>query len=80
MTIAKQLNIQTFPFIIKDDDGKVIYSEDSSGYWVKQEWDGGKMICYEASDGYWEKREYAEGNQIYYEDSDGNIRDNRILL
>jgi len=51
MTIAKQLNIQTFPFTIKDDDGKEIYREYSDGYWEKREWDGDKEICYEDSDG-----------------------------
>jgi hypothetical protein len=46
-TIAKQLNIKTFPFIIKDDDGKNIYHEDYNGFWAKMEYAGGKMIRYE---------------------------------
>ena len=51
MTIAQQLNIKEFPFIIKDDDDKVIYSEHSNGYWVKREWDDGEMIYSEDSNG-----------------------------
>jgi len=50
-TIAQQLNIKEFPFIIKDADGKVIYSEHYNGYWVKREWDGGNRIYYEDSNG-----------------------------
>jgi hypothetical protein len=73
MTIAKQLKIQEFPFIIKDSKVNEIYYEDSTGYWVKQEYDSkGKQIYWEDSEGYWEKREYdSEGNEIYFEDSDG---------
>jgi hypothetical protein len=73
MTIAKQLKIKEFPFIIKDSKVNEIYYEDSTGYWVKQEYDSkGKQIYWEDSEGYWEKREYdSEGNEIYFEDSDG---------
>jgi len=51
MTIAQQLNVQTFPFIIKDVD-KEIYCEYSDGFWVKREWDGDKVIYRENSDGF----------------------------
>ena len=51
-TIAQQLNIKTFPFIIKDSDGKLIYREWSDGVWSKKEWAGGKMIRYEDSNGH----------------------------
>ena len=34
-TIAQQLNVKQFPFEIKDKNGKVIYYEDSYGYWCK---------------------------------------------
>ena len=79
MTIAKQLKIKEFPFIIKDSNGKEIYYEDSEGDWRKQEWDSeGNQIYFENSDGYWSKREWDfEGNQIYFEDSYGRIADNR---
>jgi hypothetical protein len=70
-TIAKQLNIKTFPFEIKDSDGKVIYREDSHGYWEKQEWVDGKVIYWEDSNGYWEKWEWVDGKLIYWEDSNG---------
>jgi hypothetical protein len=70
-TIAQQLNIKKFPFIIKDDDGQEIYREWSNGVWLKQEWAGGKVIRWEDSSGFWEKREYADGQMIRYEDSKG---------
>ena len=45
MTIAKQLNIKTFPFTIKDSNGNLIYYENSTGFWAKREYDAdGKEI------------------------------------
>jgi hypothetical protein len=78
-TIAQQLKIKDFPFIIKDKDGNIIYYEDSDGYWIKNEYDvNGKEIYSEDSDGLWSKNEYdAHGKEIYFEDSNGRIRDNR---
>jgi hypothetical protein len=76
-TIAQQLKIKEFPFIIKNADGKLIYWETSDGYWVKREYAGGKEIRWEDSTGYWEKMEWADGNRIYYENSYGVIIDNR---
>jgi hypothetical protein len=74
MTIAQQLKVTTFPFIIKDKDGKEIYFEDSSSRWIKKEYENGKEIRYEDSTGYWSKRERdANGNTIYFENSDGTI-------
>jgi len=70
-TIAQQLNIKKFPFIVKDADGEEIYREDSTGRWSKWEWAGGEMIRYEYSSGYWEKYEYARGKVIRYENSNG---------
>jgi hypothetical protein len=53
MTIAKKLNIKTFPFEIKDDNGRIIYREDSNGDWVKFEYaQHGYVIYCERSDGY----------------------------
>jgi hypothetical protein len=74
MTIAQQLKIKNFPFIIKDKNGSEIYSEDSEGYWEKREYDSnGNRIYYENSNGYWIKREYdSNGNEIYYENCNGN--------
>jgi len=78
-TIAQQLKIKDFPFIIKDKNGNSIYCEYSDGYWSKREYDAhGNLIYYEDSSSYWIKREYdANGNLIYYENSDGKIIDNR---
>ena len=64
MTIAQQLGVKEFPFMIYDNHGSMInhgnkiYYEDSKGYWCKREFDG-------------------DGNQIYYENSDGIIKDMR---
>jgi hypothetical protein len=79
MTIAQQLKIKDFPFVIKDSNGNQIYYETSDGYWVKSEYDAnGKEIYFEDSNGYWAKSEYdANGNEIYFEDSDGLIEDKR---
>ena len=79
MTIAQQLNIKDFPFIVKDKDGKELYYETSTGYWYKNEYDvNGYDIRYEDSTGYWRESEYdAEVREIYYKNSEGVIRDNR---
>jgi hypothetical protein len=79
MTIAQQLKIKKFPFIIKDSNGNQIYFENSDGFWVKREYNSnGKEIYIEYSNGYWEKREYdSEGEEIYFEDSKGKIIDKR---
>ena len=73
MTIAQQLKIKDFPFIIKDKDGNAIYYENSNGDWIKREWDANvKEIYYEDFNGYWFKREFdSNGKEIYWEDSDG---------
>lgn len=52
MTIAQQLKIKLFPFIIRDKNGNTIYYENSDGYWGKIEYDvNGNEIYYENSDG-----------------------------
>ena len=76
MTIAQQLKIKEFPFIIKDNNGKEIYSEASDGYWRKREYDdnGNKIYC-EDENGHWWKYVYNDkGNEIYCETSDGHWR------
>ena len=81
MTIAQQLKIKKFPFIIKDDNGNKIYCEYSDGGWCKREYDDkGYRIYYEDSDGHWCKYEYnSKGKLIYQEDSThGVVIDNRL--
>ena len=80
MTIAQQLKIKQFPFIVNDDQGNRVYWEESHGYWQKREFDNqGNGTYFQDSDGYWSKQEYDDrGNEVYYEDSDGNIIDNRV--
>ena len=70
-TTAQQLNVKQFPFEIKDNNGKVIYSENSNGFWWKSEFDSnGNEIYYEDSTGWWYKREFdSNGNIVYYESS-----------
>jgi hypothetical protein len=79
MTIAQQLKVTKFPFIIKDDKGNTIYQEQRSGRWDKHEWDNnGREIYYEDSTGFWCKIEWDDnGNEIYYENSNGHINDRR---
>ena len=78
-TIAQQLGIKDFPFIIRDKDGNKIYWEDSIGYWVKKEYNSnGNEIYSENSTGYWVKYECdSNGNVIYWENSNGDVVDNR---
>jgi len=58
-TIAQQLNIKKFPFVIKDDDGNEIYYEDSGGYWQKWQYNSnGNPIYFEDSDGVIAERQY----------------------
>ena len=70
-TIAQQLNVTEFPFIIKDKNGNVIYYEYSNGDWRKYEYDSnGNPIYFEYTDEYWSKWEYdSNGNIRYWEDS-----------
>ena len=72
-TIAQQLNVTEFPFIIKDKNGNVIYYEYSNGDWWKSKYDSnGNQIYSENSDVFWIKKEYdSNGNQIYCEYSNG---------
>jgi YD repeat-containing protein len=52
-TIAQFLNVKDFPFEIKDKNGKVVYQENSDGFWSKWEYDDqGNQIRSEDSDGY----------------------------
>jgi hypothetical protein len=78
MTIAQQLKIKDFPFVIYDKNRNEIYCENSNGYWWKYEYnDNGNRIYYEDSYGHWHKREYDDkGNEIYFENSNGLIIDN----
>ena len=78
-TIAQQLNVKDFPFVINDKNGKRIYYENSDGAWYKREFDAqSNEVYYENSNGYWCKSEYdAQGNVIYYENSYGDIKDDR---
>lgn len=53
MTIAQQLNVKDFPFVIRNHKGKEIYFEKFNGYWSKKEYDSNGMeIYFENSDGY----------------------------
>jgi hypothetical protein len=72
-TIAQFLKVKTFPFTIKDENGNIIYWEDSNGYWSKHEYNSnGKEIYYENSNGSWMKREFdLNKKEIYWETSCG---------
>lgn len=72
-TIAQQLNVKEFPFIIYDNNENQIYHEDSYGYWCKSEYNSnGNVIYFENSKGCWDKYKYdSNGNRIYFENSEG---------
>jgi len=73
-TIAQQLNIKSFPFEIKDDNGKLIYQEDSNGTWYRYEYDDDRCntTYSEYSNGVWYRNEYDDdGNETYTENSNG---------
>ena len=73
MTIAQQLKVTKFPFVIKNDEGKEIYREQSNGRWTKEEYDDkGQVIYFENNSGLWSKYEYDyNGNLIYNKNSEG---------
>ena len=51
-TIAQQLKIKDFPYVVKDDKGNQIYYENSDWHWYKREYDdNGNEIYYENSIG-----------------------------
>lgn len=80
-TIAKQIkwDFETNGDLnILNNDDKVVYFENSFGFWVKCEYDSNLVIYQEDSNKRWAKWERnSQGNTIYYEDSDGVIEDNR---
>ena len=80
-TIAEQLNVKEFPFIIRDSKGNIIYHEFEDKSWARREVDEeGNETYYETNSGHWSKHEYdSKGNKIYYEDSYGYKSDNRVV-
>lgn len=78
-TIAQQLNVTEFPFIIKDKNENVIYLEYSFGWWLRAEYDSnGYQTYFENSKEYWVKREFdSNGIVVYVEDSTGLVYDRR---
>jgi len=57
---------------VNNENGKIIYIENSDGNWYRREYDNGNLIYHGNSYGGWKKWEYDDkGKQIYYEDSDG---------
>lgn len=72
-TIAQQLNVTEFPFIINNSKGNKIYWEDIRGNWYKKEYDSkDNQIYFEDSYGYWFRSEYdLNNNEIYFKNSDG---------
>ena len=72
-TIAQFLNVQKFPFFIRDEKGNELYYESDENYWSKSEYDSNSKITYfENSEGYWSKNEYdSNGKPIYSIDNEG---------
>jgi hypothetical protein len=74
-TIAEQLSVTDFPFIIADKNDLVIYVEHSNRFWERHKYDSnGNEKYFEDSDGYYCEREFdSDGNVTYYKNSDGFI-------
>jgi hypothetical protein len=52
MTIAQRLNINKFPFVIRDSGDRIIYYESSDQFWEIHEYEqSGKQVYYENSEG-----------------------------
>ena len=78
MTIAQQLGVKDYPFIIKDSRGNQIYIESITGYWHKSRYDlKNNEIYFEDSSGFWRASEFINSERVYYENSEGEIIDNR---
>ena len=62
-------------------EGKLVYLELSTGFWVKTEYNAAGQVVYsENSQGLWSKYEYnGLGQQVYREHSSGTIIDNRPI-
>ena len=45
-TIAQQLNVKDFPFKIRDKNGRLMYYENSGGYWCKYKCDSNGEVIY----------------------------------
>ena len=77
-TIAKILNIKEFPFVVKDKNGRTIYSENIDGTWWRKEYEGDLEVYFEDYKNFWYKQSFKEGKSIYYESSvSGVVRDDR---
>jgi hypothetical protein len=67
------------PFVIKNDKGKEIYFEETTGFWWREEFDErGNVVYFENFYGDWKKHEYNEqGTHVLVESNYGIIMDNR---
>ena len=73
-TLAKQLKINNFPFMIKDNKGNCIYFEESDDYWMKNEFDQNNNLIYNAdSKNYWYKCEYNHNNHVIFWENSDNV-------
>ena len=81
-TIAQQLNIKEFPFIIYDKNGNKIYQENEVNVHFRCEYDSrGNEILYEHMCGYWRRTEYDQHNNVITKiDRNGIILDNKLEI
>ena len=73
ISIGKQMGIKKFPFLIKDEEGRLIYCENEKGYWSKSTYDEhGNRIWFENSKGFWCLSVFnQQGLETYCETSGG---------
>lgn len=69
MTIAQQLKITSFPFIITDHEGREIYLEHDNGEWCKRAFNSRFCTFFESSDGFWGKYGYDENGYLIYKET-----------
>ena len=72
-TIAQFLNITEFPFRIFNEQGNIIYYEESNGYWFIQRYDKNNSIVYfDNSYGSWFEKKYDDNyHLIFHKKYDG---------
>lgn len=73
-TIAQQLNVKEFPFIIKDKNWNEIYREESDGFWIRSGHDSkGRFTFLENSEGTQVKQEFDKDDNVIYLEENGKV-------
>lgn len=70
-TLAQKANhnFNTGLYVIFDENGNEVYTENSNGYWIKHKYENNNVIYSKDSNGFWIEREYENNKVTYYADS-----------